>query len=1203
LRPTLRLAALLGSGAAACALAAGPLTTAPAAAATSIPITIYASPTGAGKACTRTAPCGLTAAQAAVEAKNHDMSADIDVDLYGGTYRLGSTLQFSPKDSGTNGHDVVWQALPGQQPVFSGAARVAGFTEYDKGLGIWRAPVSAAEAAAGGQQLFVNGARAQLAQGSGSPAGLAVTATGFSTTDASYAAFTDQSQIEAVDNNDWKHMSCPVQSITAAPGGGSDINILPSCWSANNTEVPNLGFPFNGSGLPAMDTISYLENAYQLLTQPGQFYLDQSSHYLYYIPTAGQDMATADVELPLLQSLASLDGTPGHLAPVNQNAPGTSYAGSGWTLYTDRNLGDLGNDVEATQDNGDSVSYTFTGTGLEVLGETNGDEGSFDAYIDGRQDTSQDFTEAGSGGDRLAQQVVYSVQGLSQGTHTVKLVKTGGTYFVIDGFETTPTAVDPVRNIDFDGIAFEYSTWNTPETVGYIDNQAGVLWDTSGPTVTPAIVPAAVTVSRGSGIGFDKDTFAHLGATGVDLADGTQDSTINDSTITDTAGGGVSVGDVDDYFQNDTALMTTGDTVSDNAISDVGQDYSDDVGIWAGYTRDLTVAHNDIGHTPYSGMSLGWGWGWASPCSMQAAQGLSDCVHGTNYAGGNKIVDNYIHDVMNVLFDGGPIYTNGGQGEAGTGVLSQLSGNLVAIGNHSDNMLYQDEGSSYWDTYDNVVQFGVSNWIGMWTPTINNITVGPANYTDDPTYGINGTEIDFTQATVVSDGAWPAAATSIMQAAGPTPRPATSVYEDDNQALAYTGDWSASGGPTQGTANIVDTHETTDQGASVSLAFTGPSIAFVTNVGPAGGEAQVLIDGKSQGDVSTYASSPEANQTVFTDRSLSPGKHTITVVDAGTAQLTVGEFQTPAQPYLSVQSSAAAASPGKPLTMTATLTNPGFTPLLGSRASLQAPTGWTVSGSATIGTVAPGKSATAKFTVTPPASVGGGPAQLTAVASFSGAGPGSGSSGQAGSPCAQTLVSSITVQVPFTSLSAGFDDVGISADNDTAAGNIDGSGYSLSATALAAAGATPGASLSFDGFSFTWPDAAPGTPDNVQSAGQEVPLTGTGTSTELGVLDTATYGPASGTATVIYTDGTTQTFTLNVPDWYGTPAAGSNAVITTPYRNAPGNAQDHNDVNVYEQTIQLTAGKQAAAIILPDVSQSPTAGVPGLHVFALALGG
>ena len=46
---------------------------------------------------------------------------------------------------------------------------------------------------------------------------------------------------------------------------------------------------------------------------------------------------------------------------------------------------------------------------------------------------------------------------------------------------------------------------------------------------------------------------------------------------------------------------------------------------------------------------------------MQAAQGLPDCLHGTSYAGGNKIVGNHVHSVMGALFDGGPIYTLGGQ--------------------------------------------------------------------------------------------------------------------------------------------------------------------------------------------------------------------------------------------------------------------------------------------------------------------------------------------------------------------------------------------------------------------------------------------------------------------------------------------------------------------------------------------------------------
>lgn len=737
------------------------------------PTVLYVSPHGHGQACVQSSPCSLMTAKVRVEQLAPHMTANIDIYLSGGTYRPATGIALGLHDSGNNGHDVVWQALPGQTPVISGAIRVTGFTEYNKHLNIWRARVSAAAASAGGQQLFVDGQRAQLARSTAPLPGLKVTSTGFSTTDSSYASFGNQSQIQVVDDSDWKHESCPVESITAASDGRSDINILPSCWQANHIHVPNLGFPYNGNGMPIMSEVTYVENAYQLLTQPGQFYLNKTTRYLYYIPRPGQDMTQADVELPVLQSLLTLQGAPGHLALVNQTTKDASYSGTGWQRSTNRNFGDLGNDVEATSQDGDSMSYTFRGTGLEVLGETGSDGGSFNVYVDGKQDVRQQFSGSTGGNTRLAQQVIYSVQGLSQAEHVVKIVKTGGAQLNIDGFVVIPDPIQPVHNITFRSIRFEYTTWNTPATTGYIDNQAGVLWDTSGPVTTPAMVPAAVTVSRGYDISFDDDVFSHLGATAVYMVDGTQHSTITGSVVTDTAGGGIYVGEVDDYFQNDKALMTVGDKISDNLISNVGQDYSDTVGIWAGYTRGLTLFHNSISHTPYSGISIGWGWGYTSACNLQAAQGLHTCEQGTNYAGGNTVAGNRVDDVMKVLHDGGPIYTLGGQGENGARVYSVLRGNYVLNGNHVNNMLYHDEGSSYWHTYDNVVNLPARGvWLGMWTPTINHITVGPVNYSSTSSVLIRGTDILYTQPIVVLNGDWPAAAKAIMNAAGvehPTP--------------------------------------------------------------------------------------------------------------------------------------------------------------------------------------------------------------------------------------------------------------------------------------------------------------------------------------------------------------------------------------------------------------------------------------------------
>jgi hypothetical protein len=195
----------------------------------------------------------------------------------------------------------------------------------------------------------------------------------------------------------------------------------------------------------------------------------------------------------------------------------------------------------------------------------------------------------------------------------------------------------------------------------------------------------------------------------------------------------------------------------------------------------------------------------------------------------------------------------------------------------------------------------------------------------------------------------------------------------------------------------------------------------------------------------------------------------------------------------------------------------------------------------------------------------------------------------------------IPVTVPYPSFSAAYDNTGISDDTDTAAANIDGSGSSFSAQALASVGVTPGASLTYDGLTFAWPSAAAGQPDNVVAAGQTIDISGSGAS--LGLLDTAAYGPAAGTGTISYSDGTTQSFTLSVPNWYKAASTGSNAVIVAPYRNRPSNTQDQNVVNIFEQSVPLQPGKQVVAVTLPDISNGVVSGSPSLHVFAIAIGG
>ncbi|MCF7969466.1 MAG: hypothetical protein K9K68_09925 [Methylococcaceae bacterium] len=92
---------------------------------------------------------------------------DVVVTLRGGIYSSQPTLTLSPEDSGRNGHDIVYRAAPGEQPILSGGIQVKGWVLHDQDLGIYRAHVGPVSS----RQLYVNGQRATRAQTTPYPAG------------------------------------------------------------------------------------------------------------------------------------------------------------------------------------------------------------------------------------------------------------------------------------------------------------------------------------------------------------------------------------------------------------------------------------------------------------------------------------------------------------------------------------------------------------------------------------------------------------------------------------------------------------------------------------------------------------------------------------------------------------------------------------------------------------------------------------------------------------------------------------------------------------------------------------------------------------------------------------------------------------------------------------------------------------------------
>jgi F5/8 type C domain/Right handed beta helix region len=297
---TLTIAAVL-SGAPAIAAAPAP----------QVATAVYVSPTGSDSATGDSTHPFLTLQHARdyVRTIDTNMTNDINVILESGTYPLTQPLALTSADSGTNGHTITWKADTGATPVVSGGTTVTGWSTVSGSPSIYVAHVGAIDT----RQLYVNGVRQTRARSADNPSGFTKTSTGYTTTSSVYSTYTNQSNIEITSRWGWKLYRCPVQSIV-----GTTITMQQPCWNNANLQ----------SGQEIQNP-SWIENAYQLLDSPGEWYLDKSAGNLYYMPAAGVNMSTAQITVPVVEGLVNAIGT--LASPISNVAfTGITFSYSSW---------------------------------------------------------------------------------------------------------------------------------------------------------------------------------------------------------------------------------------------------------------------------------------------------------------------------------------------------------------------------------------------------------------------------------------------------------------------------------------------------------------------------------------------------------------------------------------------------------------------------------------------------------------------------------------------------------------------------------------------------------------------------------------------------------------------------------------------------------------------------------------------------------
>ena len=237
-----------------------------------------------------------------------------------------------------------------------------------------------------------------------------------------------------------------------------------------------------------------------------------------------------------------------------------------------------------------------------------------------------------------------------------------------------------VRNLHFRGLTFEHCAWLHPAG-GYAAGQATAHERRDG-SGKATMISTAVTFDRAKNCSITSCRFARLGGSGLWVRHDCRRNLIEGNHFGDISGNGLLIGEM---AQRPNDRTSTANRAANNLIEHCGRQYFGAVAVWVGFARGTRVEHNLIRHHPYTGVSLGWIWNDSRTTTAD-----------------NVVAYNHIHHVMQVLSDGGGIYTLGNQ--PGSFLRDNHIHDVpLNQGRAESNGIFMDEGSTGFTVENNLI--------------------------------------------------------------------------------------------------------------------------------------------------------------------------------------------------------------------------------------------------------------------------------------------------------------------------------------------------------------------------------------------------------------------------------------------------------------------------------------------------------------------
>lgn len=241
-----------------------------------------------------------------------------------------------------------------------------------------------------------------------------------------------------------------------------------------------------------------------------------------------------------------------------------------------------------------------------------------------------------------------------------------------------PLGARPVEDLHFIGLTFRHADWYQPgaemlphdsvANAGVTDIPLG-----SAPQAA-AHVPATIRFRWSRHTSVEQCIVERTGFTALEFGPGCRGCDARGNTLRDLGGGGVKIGGAE---LDEPPLDRTGHIrFADNTIRRVGRVFHQSCGVLLTHAFDCDILHNEIAHTCYTGVSVGWSWGFRETITRNI-----------------RIENNHIHHICEkVLSDNAGIYLLGVQ--PGTVVRGNHIHDVTAA-DYGGTGIYPDEGCSH----------------------------------------------------------------------------------------------------------------------------------------------------------------------------------------------------------------------------------------------------------------------------------------------------------------------------------------------------------------------------------------------------------------------------------------------------------------------------------------------------------------------------